>query len=304
MQFVRDGYVYARSFGISRIGWFPGDIYPEGFGRPRAIALKSETCGIADMIALAIRLSNAGVGDFWEDVDQYVRNQLVEQQLIGADLMRSASEASPQQAARDVVRTGEEVIETIVGAFSDWAGLTHAGEPAGCCTGNGSQALYYAWEGMVRCEGGCARVNLLLNRASPWLDVDSYLPYEGKVVLKNKTAGTICVRIPYWVEKAAVRPQVNDAATSPSWLNNYLIISCLSPGDVVTISFPMVEATERYRVGDTDYTCQLKGNTLIDISPRDDRPTVYPTYLRGHYRSGVAPSKAQVRYVSPIAIQW
>ena len=31
-------------------------------------------------------------------------------------------------------------------------------------------------------------MNLLLNRASPWIDVDSYLPYEGRVQLKNKTA--------------------------------------------------------------------------------------------------------------------
>ena len=29
------------------------------------------------------------------------------------------------------------------------------------------------------------RYNLLLNRASPWMDIDSYIPYEGKVVLKN-----------------------------------------------------------------------------------------------------------------------
>ena len=58
----------------------------------------------------------------------------------------------------------------------------------GCCSGNGTQAMYYAWHSTVRFKDAVATVNLLLNRASPWMDVSSYLPYEGKVVLKNKQA--------------------------------------------------------------------------------------------------------------------
>ena len=41
----------------------------------------------------------------------------------------------------------------------------------------GAEALYDAWESIVRCLDDMAQVNLLLKRASPWLDVDSYLPY-------------------------------------------------------------------------------------------------------------------------------
>ncbi len=44
-----------------------------------------------------------------------------------------------------------------------------------CCPGNGNQVLYHAWEAIVRCKEGNAQVHLLLNRASPWLDIDSYL---------------------------------------------------------------------------------------------------------------------------------
>ena len=52
----------------------------------------------------------------------------------------------------------------------------------GCCTANGAVGLYYAWHGITRFDqsSGTATVNLLLNRAAPWLDVDSWLPYEGR----------------------------------------------------------------------------------------------------------------------------
>ncbi len=302
-QFARDGYTYARILGISRLGWFPGSVAPESYGRPRHEAVRCEGCGTADMVALAVRLSQAGVGDYWEDVDQYARNQLVEHQLIRLDLLQRASEASPEHAkAPD--ETEEDALQRMIGAFSDWAGLTHAGEGAGCCTANCSQALCYAWDSIVTHADGAARVNLLLNRASPWVDVDSYLPYEGKVIRRNKAARALYMRIPYWVDKSAVRCDVNGAEVPTSWLGNYLLLLGLAAADAVTVQFPMVEATETYRVRDTRYRCHFRGNTLVDISPRSNAPTEYPTYLRNHYMTDRAPMKAVERYVSPFTIRW
>jgi len=48
----------------------------------------------------------------------------------------------------------------------------------------------------------------LLHSAPPWLDIDSYLPYEGKVVIHNKTATDLSVRIPRWVDRSAVEVKV------------------------------------------------------------------------------------------------
>jgi len=172
----------------------------------------------------------------------------------------------------------------------------------------------------VRCSEGVAQVNLLLNRASPWLDVDSYLPYEGKVNLKNKSAKKIHLRIPMWVDKTAVQCQVNGKNVPLLWLNNYLIIDPVAENDFVTIEFPMVETTERWTEPTyaTTYTCQFKGNTLVDISPRASIPAwatvgqddgviaqvikVYPIYEREHYKANKAPMKKTARYVSPVII--
>ncbi|MHB0879022.1 MAG: glycoside hydrolase family protein [Anaerolineae bacterium] len=303
-QFVRDGYTYARSFGISRIGWFPGSIAPEAWGRPRHEALRCEGCGVADMTALAVRLSQVGVGDFWEDVDQYVRNQLIEHQLVRSDLLSAASQASAERPLHPDSETDVDALARMTGAFTDWAGMTHAGVGAGCCTANCSQALYYAWDGIVGYSDEVAQVNLLLNRASPWVDVDSYLPYEGKVVLTNKAAQALYVRMPYWLDKAAVHGTVNGAAVPARWLGNYLVFTDLRPGDVAVVQFPIVEASETYRVGDTRYTCRFRGNTLVDIAPRDTNPATYPTYRRECSTGEQAPLKTVTRFVASRPIRW
>jgi len=150
---------------------------------------------------------------------------------------------------------------------------------------------------------GIAQVNLLLNRASPWLDVDSCLPYEGKVVIRNKTAKRLYVRIPLWVNRKEVQC-VNSVQTPSSWFGNYLIFDALGEEDVVTIEFPMVETTEKYTVRDQQFTCQFRGNTLVDISPRPEGAG-YPLYTkRGQYKAEKAPMKTVTRYVSPTIIEW
>ena len=287
-EFVRDSYEHARGFGILRIGLF------------------GEACSTADMVATAIRLSDAGVGDYWEDVDQYVRNQLVEYQLVRTDLLEKVSEASPQRDVNPPQETSDRVIERNIGAFAgDYNNPTKLTNTwiMCCCTGNATQALYYAWEGIVRLNSGAAQVNLLLNRASPWVDVLSYLPYEGKVVLKNKKAEKLCVRIPRWVDKKAVQCHKNEEPSSLFWVGNYAVFENLSEEDEVTIEFPMEKETVKYNYGGKEYACHFKGNTLVDISPRDEG-NGYPIYLREHYKKEKAEMKKVTRYVSPVIIDW
>jgi hypothetical protein len=179
--------------------------------------------------------------------------------------------------------------------------------------------LYYAWESIVRCRDESAQVNLLLNRASPWLDVDSYLPYEGKVVVRNKTARSLAVRIPRWVDKSAVAASINRQAAPGEWIGNCLTFARISPGDEITITFPMVTATEKYTLkwkhtdhwmestdpgrrwsnpNPTVYTMTFKGNTLVDVMPREEGPG-YPLYQRAGQRdSTAAPTKVLRRFVA------
>jgi len=145
-EFVRNGYEYARNFGISRIGWFPENT---GTGQ------HCEACCIADMVALAVKLSDAGVGDYWEDVDRYARNQLVEQQLVSKDLLGKLASCSPPRKASPPAETDDRVIERNLGGFAGHGDVSVLPNTwiMHCCTANATQALYYAWEGIVRENG-------------------------------------------------------------------------------------------------------------------------------------------------------
>jgi hypothetical protein len=203
-------------------------------------------------------LSEAGLGDYWDDVDGVVRNQLVESQHVEADLIRAQMGGQPfvdylqRQKKNQRKMAQADWLGGFVGAMHVNA-FPKLGLPASCCGPNGASGLYYAWESGVRHADGVVRVNLLLNRASPWLDVDSYLPYEGKVVVRNKTARTVAVRVPGWAKKEAVVSRIDDRRATPFWVGNYLVFEGLGKNDVVTVEFPMVEETVQYTVADRLY---------------------------------------------------
>ena len=318
-RWVKGFYEYGRDFGISRIGFFPS-IASDKDDKHRV----AEPCNLSDMIWLAVHLSDAGVGDYWDDVDQYARNLLIEYQFTDRAMLESISAAGPDHQISDsIIQTDDDVIARNMGTFSAGSDPTISlALWTVCCVGNCSCSMYYAWEAIVRCEDDVAQINLLMNRASPWVDIDSYLPYEGKVVLKNKTAKEMRVRVPMWVDKKAVECTVNGQQIAVDMLGQYVLVKSLKAKDQVTITFPMVETTERHTAPtyDITYTCKFKGNTLVDISPRAKRPAWkeagqddgvtlpvikgYPLWRdRERYMADKAPMKTKERYVAPVIIR-
>ena len=309
MNFVRDGYEFARHHGIPRLGAWLND------------SPDVEVCTISDMIATAIKLTEAGMGDYYEDVDQAVRNQLIESQFLRADFLQQIADAAPKHIARPPQETSERVIERCIGSMAPMLVMGYD-KPfcLHCCTGNGTQALYYAWSKIVEPRGEAVHVNLLLNRVSPWMDVDSYLPYEGKVILHNKTARAAYVRLPYFVDPRNVQVSAPDRSLAPHWMNKHVVLSEIRPGEEIQITFPVKEDTATYTLynvlerpyfsemgnslrTERQYTCRFRGNTLVDISPRVSMPG-YPIYLRDHYRQAQAPLNTKDRYVTSQMITW
>jgi len=296
-RWARNFYEYSRFFGLARIGFFPAVIGDHGnhvkalvghsldeFGLKEEdvdiyTSQPSESCATADAICVAVRLSDSGVGDYWEDVDQYVRNNLVEMQFTDIEQIKALHDPNEKYNLDPAVITTVDVAGRNVGAFNS---ISDPGAFYGywtiCCVGNCNVAMYKAWEAITRFDENSktAAVNLLLNRVSAWLDIDSYLPYEGKVVLKNKTAERVLVRVPLWADKKAVKISVNGKSeVLKKWNGNYLLIENTAAGDVITIEFPMVTTIETYteRTYRSKFTLTMKGNTLVDISPRTKAPS-------------------------------
>ncbi len=308
-QFVRDGYEWTRQARLARIG-----LVGDGQG-----------CGCGRLIGLAVKLSEAGIGDCWEDVDFYIRNQGIEAQFTPEDIPyleklleknpnppappemysyfnlqnRNPQGQPPEVAADRVVGTNVGVVEAAIGGFT-MGYVPYKTGWALCCSPWGNMGIFYAWDATIRCADGVARVNLLLNRASPWMDIDSYIPYQGKVVLRNKKAKEAFVRIPLYVEKNTVACRIGDREVKPEWFGRYLVIKNLRAGDVATIEFPLEEKAEQWR----SRAIKFKGNTLVEISP----PLVPGTWLyQGRaekYQTTKVPMKKVVRYVTSQTFQW
>ncbi len=291
-EFVREGYDQAVRNGVVRIGFFPAWVQPEKFNRPGWLHGITETCAVADVLVLATKMSDAGIGDYWDDVDSIIRNQLAAQQISDVALMRRAAGSGPESDA---------LLKRFMGGFGNAApnGVPHmVCDLAGCCTANGSEALYYAWYGITRFNDGVATVNLFLNRASPWMDVDSYLPYEGKVVLHNKQADKALVRIPGWLAPSDVKTSVDGKLVHPSLAGRYLVLDNLRPKDEIRLDFPVREETDKYTIDGKPYQVTFRGSTLVDISPRDTDPKDYPLYQCDTLRSGKTPMRTARRFIA------
>jgi len=298
MKFVEKSFTWARKQGSSTIGF-----YPE-FADPNHPS--SESCAVADMIVIALKLSRAGVGDYWDDADRWIRNHFAEAQLSKIEWIYSpeyltrekeqdddddGENSGRQRPVAPGARTYDRVPERNLGAFAgfatpnDWAGN---GLIMPCCTANGARTIYYIWEHILDYSNGKLSLNLLLNCAAQSVDVYSYIPYEGKVRLKIKKPCTeVNVRMPEWIPQNSsdVKCSTNEKCSKFNWKGRYIDLGVGNPGDIITITFPISERTVHEKIVNKDYTFVIRGNTAISIDP----PGKYcPLYQREYYRSNMS----------------
>ena len=306
-NFERSEGKFIETPGANLIGYFPEGVNSDEWEG-------SEICEVADMIAIAMALSDAGVGDYWDDADRWIRNMLAEGQLLSTDWIYHLPEAGltnsrPQSLAPsmyDAYSTVDRVPERNLGSFAGWPAANdwYVGNGSGiatCCTVTGARTLYWIWQNVLSHDSGRLKVNLLLNRASPWADVDSHIPYRGQVDLKIKQPVDLAVRIPEWVAPADTRCRVNGEDRRVSWNGRYAGVGKVIPGDVATLTFPIGERTDVIHVEKQRFTLVRKGNDVVSIDPPG---RYHPLYQRQHYRDGVTRWRNMERFVSNESIRW
>jgi len=208
--------------------------------------------------------------------------------------------------------TADKVPERNVGGFAGWASpneFTHRylGIEASimhCCMGNGTRALYYVWEHIVDFRDHELKVNLLMNRASPWADVYSHVPYEGRVDVKmKKGCGALLVRAPEWIESgsALIKATRNGSALPLTWQGRYVKATALNAGDRVQVAFPINDRTVKQTIAGVEYTLDIRGNTVVSMSPGGEN---IPLYKREHLKADKAPPLKVKRFVSEQFVSW
>ncbi len=335
VQKIRRAYEFARSKGTD-YGYFPECLPPA----PWVMLISNEGCCTADMTSLAAILSREGIGDYWDDLDRYLRNQLTEIQMKRTDFIDKIPLKNQVMIPISSQRGEKEVddLTHFVGSFAGWAAPSDFAGPAHfwlqqCCLGNCPRGLYQGWESIVTSYGDKVRVNLLLNRSTPELDINSYLPYEGRVEIVIKKQIPIEVRIPGWADLTQMNIIVNSEKAKPKWEGLYLSLPSFPVGTVVTITFPISEWTTKYSLPGAPWASQysivdeisgsgmplpksvfetpddivekilkpvehiayFRANTIMRMDPEGH---IYPLYQRNIKQADQVPRRKVNRYVS------
>jgi len=285
--------------------------FPEFLDFPYAT---SETCEVADMIMAGILLSKLG-HDRWDSVDRWIRNQYAENQLMRVDWVKDGHlqtyDRSKQQ--KNMTYTTLDVADRCLGSFAGWPTANdwqYKGRDISimhCCTVNGSKALYYIWRNMISHEEGAPgqpdklRVHLLYNRASEWTDIDSHIPYVGRVDVRPKQDLQLEIRIPEWAEPENTSCDIGGDVRDLTFSGRYAMVGDVKKGDSVTLNFPITERTEKVHIQGEDYTLVLRGNSVVSIDPPGK---IHPLYQRGHYRSGETLWQKVTRFVPDDELDW
>ena len=273
-------YRFARTVGTS-FGWFP-----EFVGEHAC-----ETCGITDMIDLAILLAGAGHPQYWSDAERFGRNHLAESQFLDAAWERQVPKLGATATAEfidscaPVQLNREGVRDVLPGAFSGGSAPNAVVDTRrghwwmGCCNAHGVHGLFLLWKHAVQATRTAVRVNMLFNRSTPWADVRSQLPREGRVEVTMRQHGTLAVRIPDDVPRASVAVDWSlspssmsrsDRTDSPApwvWNDGAVQVEGLRPGAKVTIGFPLAERDETTSVLGDEYRVSWRGDTVMAIDP-------------------------------------
>jgi hypothetical protein len=312
IEFVRKGYENSKAPAQGM------DILTGFFAEhPQPTGETCETCPLAFMVSLAVKLSVAGAGDYWDDVDRWVRNHFAESQLTRCEWMDQVARDQPKLPIDPVSQSDDKVAERCLGCFAGMAspndfyssGVRNAQGPGKgdtyifqhCCSGEATAALYRVWENILRYREGKLKVNLLLNRASPWADIDSFIPYEGRVDVKIKKACELSIRIPEWVKPGQTKCQVSGTDRPLLWEGRYAVVGNVRPKEVATLTFPIFERTDKVQIQGKQYTLIRKGNDVVHIDP----PGKYcPLYQREKYRENKTRMKTVERFVAKQQIEW
>jgi PAS domain-containing protein len=298
LEWCKSSYEWAKTQSSSLVGFFPELISPE--------YPSCETCEVADMIGIAVKLTLAGAGDYWDDLDRWVRNHFAESQLTDGAWISSFSETFPTKTVA-FYETADGVATRNLGGFAGWSsgnewclahGIMH------CCTGNATRAIYYVWEDILQVRGDQLQLNLLLNRASAGADVYSFIPYEGRVRIKIKRPfGKVLIRVPEWIESGttSVAGKINAEPRPLQWEGRYVNIGSAKVGDIVDLSFPIATRTVTETLGTVRYTFEVRGNTVVSVDPRGKYGAIYE---RAYYKASEVPWRTVQRFVPDREISW
>ena len=145
---------------------------------------------------------------------------------------------------------------------------------------------------------------MLLNRASPWADVYSFIPYTGRVEIKMKrSCAQVWVHAPEWIATGSteIMARVNGKPRAFTWQARYLNLGQVEEREKITIEFPIEEKTVKEKMGLETYTLLVRGNTVVGIDPPG---RICPLFQREYMRQDEVRWRKVRRFVADKTIDY
>lgn len=261
-------FAWVKANYISSFGWV-------------ADSVGSQTCEtdtITSAIRLALELIKAGHHEYWNDIERFVRNQLVENQFV------------------DVARLGIRDPQTARGLFGAFESYANSNSllavknavVEGCCINGGIRGLFLAYDNATHANRDEIRINLLISTGGRGVEVVSYLPFVGRLDLYPSDTRPLYVRCPDWLRPGDIQIEGTATSVGPERGTSYLRIRGAKAGSPLTLRFPQPFLERDYLVAGRTYHVRWKGDTVLELTPSG---TPYPIYQRQAFHREQAPMK-------------
>jgi hypothetical protein len=260
---------------------------PFGWVADSVGATTCETDTITSAIRLALELIKEGHPEYWNDIERFVRNQLVENQFNNLEILHL---------------TDPLLIRGIRGSFESWADpntllAVKNGDIEGCCINGGIRGLFLASQNAIQETAGEVQVNLLISAISSSVEVASYLPYEGRLDLYASVSKQIRIRTPDWLQPNKVRVS-GSARLQVEKQSSAILLKGAVAGDPITLQFEQPAVERTHTVAKREYRAVWRGDTVVRLLPVGHP---YPIFQRSALNSSVSPLKP--KDLSPILQQ-
>lgn len=261
-------YDYIRSISSS-FGWVPEYAQWHPMNEEHC-----ETCCIKDMIECANELILAGYEEYWNDMNLFARNQLIENQV------KTSSYVTVDNCLPDSEGiTYRDIDKRMIGGFTGGSlpnsmSLTKFRSIAGCCVGMAPVALGIVWDRAIEAKDGRIIVNIPMDKELPEAKIEMEYPNMGKISVIPNRNSDVAIRMYSWMGEniqGKVDREIRDVIRD----GNLAVIKDVPAGAKAEFEHTVETVKVKERVRDEELTVLWRGCDVIDILPHGEHLRLY-----------------------------
>lgn len=287
-EYIRKGkaiYDYTSSLSSS-FGWVPE--YAQWHPMEEE---HCETCCIRDMVVCANELILCGYKEYYNDMNLFARNQLVENQVRYSGYVECDNTKPDENGI-----TYHDIDKRMLGGFTGGSepnsiSLVRFRSIAGCCVGTAPVALKTIWDNVYTNENGVLTVNIPCDKETEEIKLESYIPNEGLIRITAKKDTTVGFRLYDWMGED-LRYTVMGSPASPEITGGTAVFE-LRAAERAELHFNIETKAEKETVRGTQFTVYWRGCDVVDMLPRGAHVRLYQ---RDSEEKKYYPTPADVEY--------